>query len=345
MICCINKHFMVKYRNINSILYIKQSRKADIMKLSLVIPCYNEEDNIERFFNEVNNFFFYNIDDYEFIFINDGSKDNTYKKLKDLYVNNPTYNIQVLSFSRNFGKEAGIYAGLKASKGDYVCIIDADLQQHPQVVLKMLKEIEKDDDIDCVAAYQEERNEGAILTKFKSAFYKIINKLAEVDFVNGASDFRLLNRKMVDAVLSMSEYHRFSKGIFSWVGFNTKYISYKANERESGESKWSFLKLFKYAIDGIIAFSTLPLRLSIATGFVTAIISIIYLIVVILQKLIQGIDVPGYATIIVLILFLGGMQLFCLGILGEYLAKVYVQSKNRPIYILKEHLGKDDEND
>ena len=345
MICCINKHFMVKYRNINSILYIKQSRKADIMKLSLVIPCYNEEDNVERFFNEVNNFFFYNIDDYEFIFINDGSKDNTYKKLKDLYVNNPTYNIQVLSFSRNFGKEAGIYAGLKASKGDYVCIIDADLQQHPQVVLKMLKEIEKDDDIDCVAAYQEERNEGAILTKFKSAFYKIINKLAEVDFVNGASDFRLLNRKMVDAVLSMSEYHRFSKGIFSWVGFNTKYISYKANEREAGESKWSFLKLFKYAIDGIIAFSTLPLRLSIATGFVTAIISIIYLIVVILQKLIQGIDVPGYATIIVLILFLGGMQLFCLGILGEYLAKVYVQSKNRPIYILKEHLGKDDEND
>jgi len=315
------------------------------MKLSLVIPCYNEEDNVERFFNEVNNFFFYNIDDYEFIFINDGSKDNTYKTLKDLYINNPTYNIQVLSFSRNFGKEAGIYAGLKASKGDYVCIIDADLQQHPQVVLKMLKEIEKDDDIDCVAAYQEERNEGAILTKFKSAFYKIINKLAEVDFVNGASDFRLLNRKMVDAVLSMSEYHRFSKGIFSWVGFNTKYISYKANEREAGESKWSFLKLFKYAIDGIVAFSTLPLRLSIATGFVTAIISIIYLIVVILQKLIQGIDVPGYATIIVLILFLGGMQLFCLGILGEYLAKVYVQSKNRPIYILKEHLGKDDEND
>jgi glycosyltransferase involved in cell wall biosynthesis len=238
-----------------------------------------------------------------------------------------------------------MYAGLKASKGDFVCIIDADLQQHPSVVLKMLKEIERDRDLDCVAAYQEDRNEGAILTKFKSAFYKIINKLAEVDFVNGASDFRLLNRKMVDAVLSMSEYHRFSKGIFSWVGFNTKYISYKANERESGESKWSFLKLFKYAIDGIIAFSTLPLRLSIATGFVTAIISIIYLIVVILQKLIQGIDVPGYATIIVLILFLGGMQLFCLGILGEYLAKVYVQSKNRPIYILKEHLGKDDEND
>jgi glycosyltransferase involved in cell wall biosynthesis len=315
------------------------------VKLSLVVPCFNEEENVERFFNEVNNVFLCNVDDYEFVFINDGSEDNTYKKLKEIYENNSAYNIQVLSFSRNFGKESGIYAGLKAAKGDYVCIIDADLQQRPEVVLEMLSEIEKDDEIDCVAAYQEERNEGAVLTKFKSAFYTIINKLAEVDFVNGASDFRLLNRKMVDAVLSMSEYHRFSKGIFSWVGFNTKYISYEAKERESGESKWSFLKLFKYAIDGIVAFSTLPLRLSIATGFVTAIISIIYLIVVVLQKLIQGIDVPGYATIIVLILFLGGMQLFCLGILGEYLAKVYVQSKNRPIYILKEHLGKEDEND
>lgn len=316
-----------------------------IMKLSLVVPCFNEEDNVERFFNEVNNVFLCNVDDYEFVFINDGSEDNTYKKLKEIYENNSAYNIQVLSFSRNFGKESGIYAGLKAAKGDYVCIIDADLQQRPEVVLEMLNEIEKDDETDCVAAYQEERNEGAVLTKFKSAFYTIINKLAEVDFVNGASDFRLLNRKMVDAILSMSEYHRFSKGIFSWVGFNTKYISYEAQERESGESKWSFLKLFKYAIDGIVAFSTLPLRLSIATGFVTAIISIIYLVVVVLQKLIQGIDVPGYATIIVLILFLGGMQLFCLGILGEYLAKVYVQSKNRPIYILKEHLGKEDEND
>ncbi|MBQ6935236.1 MAG: glycosyltransferase family 2 protein [Clostridia bacterium] len=317
------------------------------MKLSLVVPCYNEEANVKRFFNEVNNAFLCNIDDYEFVFVNDGSKDKTFDNLKELYEENSAYNIQVLSFSRNFGKESAMYAGLKASRGDYVCIIDADLQQSPEVVLKMLEEIEKDESIDCVAAYQEERNEGALLSNFKSAFYTIINKLAEVDFVNGASDFRLLNRKMVDAVLSMSEYHRFSKGIFSWVGFNTKYIAYEASERAYGESKWSFLKLFKYAIDGIVAFSTLPLRLSIATGFITAVASIIYLIVVVCQKLIQGIDVPGYASIIVLILFLGGMQLFCLGILGEYLAKVYVQTKNRPLYILKEHLGKEnnDEND
>lgn len=315
------------------------------MKLSLVVPCFNEEDNVECFFNEVNNVFLCNVDDYEFVFVNDGSKDKTYSRLKELYETNSAYNIQVLSFSRNFGKEAAIYAGLKESKGDYVCIIDADLQQRPEVVLQMLEEIEGNPEIDCVAAYQAERNEGAVLSNFKSAFYKIINKLAEVDFVNGASDFRLLKRKMVDAILSMSEYHRFSKGIFSWVGFNTIYISYEVQEREYGESKWSFLKLFKYAIDGIVAFSTLPLRLSIATGFITAVASIIYLVAVVFQKLIQGIDVPGYASIIVLILFLGGMQLFCLGILGEYLSKVYVQVKNRPIYILKEHLKYNAEED
>ena len=315
------------------------------MKLSLVVPCYNEEGNVERFFNEVNNTFLCKVDDYEFVFVNDGSKDKTFEKLKNLYENNSAYNIQVLSFSRNFGKESAIYAGIKAAKGDYVCLIDADLQQRPEVVLEMLSEIEADETIDCVTAYQEERKEGAVLTKFKSMFYEVINKMAEVDFVNGASDFRLFNRKMADAILSMSEYHRFSKGIFSWVGFNTKYIPYEVAEREAGESKWNFFKLFKYAVEGIMAFSTLPLRLSTGIGFVTSIISIIYLIVVVLQKLISGIDIPGYATIIVLILFLGGMQLFCLGILGEYLSKVYVQVKSRPIYILKEHLKyNDDEN-
>lgn len=315
------------------------------MKLSLVVPCYNEEGNVERFFNEVNNTFLCKVDDYEFVFVNDGSKDKTFEKLKNLYENNSAYNIQVLSFSRNFGKESAIYAGIKAAKGDYVCLIDADLQQRPEVVLEMLDEIEADETIDCVTAYQEERKEGAVLTKFKSMFYEVINKMAEVDFVNGASDFRLFNRKMADAILSMSEYHRFSKGIFSWVGFNTKYIPYEVAEREVGESKWNFFKLFKYAVEGIMAFSTLPLRLSTGIGFVTSIISIIYLIVVVLQKLISGIDIPGYATIIVLILFLGGMQLFCLGILGEYLSKVYVQVKSRPIYILKEHLKyNDDEN-
>ena len=312
------------------------------MQLSLIVPCFNEEGNVGRFFEETNRAFSGKIDNYEFVFINDGSKDNTYLKLKELYENNKDIAIQVLSFSRNFGKESAIYAGLKEAKGDYACIIDADLQQRPEVVLQMMNEMAADETLDCVTAYQEDRKEGALLTKFKSAFYEIINKIAEVNFVNGASDFRLLNRKMIDAVLSMSEYHRFSKGIFSWVGFNTKYIPYEVQEREVGESKWSFLKLFKYAIEGIMAFSTLPLRLSTSVGFISAVGAIVYLVVVVLQKLISGIDIPGYATIIVLILFLGGMQLFCLGILGEYLSKVYVQTKNRPIYILKEHLKNDD---
>lgn len=312
------------------------------MKLSLVVPCYNEEANVKRFFDEVNRVFESKVPDFEFVFVNDGSKDGTYSELKKLYKENKASNIQVLTFSRNFGKEAAIYAGLSNAKGDMVCIIDADLQQRPEVVLEMLDEMEKDECLDCVAAFQENRKESKTLSGLKSAFYKVINKITDVDFVNGASDFRLLKRTMVDAILEMTEYHRFSKGIFSWVGFNTKYIPYTVEERQFGETKWSYGKLFKYAFDGIISFSTFPLKLATGVGLATAFASIIYLIVVILQKLICGIDVPGYATIVVLVLFLGGMQLFCLGILGEYLSKIYVQVKNRPIYILKEHLGKDD---
>lgn len=312
------------------------------MKLSLVVPCYNEEANVEHFFSEVNKVFKNKVEDYEFVFVNDGSKDGTYQKLKTLYKENNFSNIQVLTFSRNFGKEAAIYAGLSHAKGDLVCIIDADLQQRPEVVLEMLGEIEKDETIDCVAAYQENRKETKTMKGMKYSFYKLINKITDVDFVNGASDFRLLKRTMVDAILEMTEYHRFSKGIFSWVGFNTKYIPYTVEERQFGETKWTYGKLFKYAFDGIISFSTFPLKLATGVGLATAFASIIYLFVVVLQKLIFGIDVPGYATIVVLVLFLGGMQLFCLGILGEYLSKIYVQVKNRPIYILKEHLGKDD---
>lgn len=312
------------------------------MKLSLVVPCYNEEANVKRFFHEVNKVFENKVEDFEIVFVNDGSKDGTYHELKKLYKENQSSNIQVLTFSRNFGKESAIYAGLSNAKGEMVCIIDADLQQRPEVVLEMLDEIEKDDSLDCVAAYQENRKESKTLSGMKSAFYKVINKITDVDFVNGASDFRLLKRTMVDAILEMTEYHRFSKGIFSWVGFNTKYIPYTVEERQFGETKWSYGKLFKYAFEGILSFSTLPLKLATGIGLATAFASIIYLFVVVLQKLIFGIDVPGYATIVVLVLFLGGMQLFCLGILGEYLSKIYVQVKNRPIYILKEHLGKDD---
>lgn len=315
------------------------------MKLSLVVPCYNEEGNVEKFFSEVKRVFDGKVDDYEFVFVNDGSKDKTLVNLKKLYNEQKNSHIQVLSFSRNFGKESAIYAGLNHAKGDMVCLIDADLQQRPEVVLEMLDVMNSNEDLDCVTAYQDERKESKIMTSLKSMFYKIINGIAEVRFVNGASDFRLMKRSMVDAILQMTEYHRFSKGIFSWVGFNTEYIPYTVEERESGESKWGFRKLLKYAFEGIVSFTTFPLKLSAYVGFLSAFISIIYLIVVVVQKLAFGIDVPGYATIVVLVLLLGGLQLFSLGILGEYLSKIYVQVKNRPVYILKEHLGKDDEKD
>ena len=308
------------------------------MKLSLVVPCYNEEGNVEKFYEEVKKAFTGKVEDYEFVFVNDGSKDNTYPLLKKLYEQHRESQIQVLSFSRNFGKEAAIYAGLNNVKGDVVCLIDADLQQRPEVVLEMLDVMNSDEDIDCVTAYQEERKESKIMSGMKSAFYKLINKVADVPFVNGASDFRLMKRKMVDAVIQMSEYHRFSKGIFSFVGFNTKYIPYTVCERESGESKWGFKKLLKYAMEGIVSFTTFPLTLSAYVGFFASLASIIYLIVVIIQKLAFGINVPGYATIVVLVLLLGGIELFCFGILGEYVSKIYVQVKDRPIYILKDHL-------
>lgn len=315
------------------------------MKLSLVIPCYNEQDNVEKLFNEVNRVFDAKVDDYEFVFVNDGSTDNTYKNLKKLFESQADYNIQVLSFSRNFGKESAIYAGLSKAKGDMICLIDADLQQRPEVVLEMLDVMAQNEDTDCVTAYQEQRKEGRIISAVKSAFYKLINKICDIDFVNGASDFRLMKRKMVNAILDMTECNRFSKGIFSWIGFNTKYIPYTVGDRESGETKWSFRKLTRYAIDGIVSFSTAPLKLSIYVGFISAALSIIYLIVVVIQKLCFGISVPGYATIVVLLLFLGGTQLFCMGLLGEYLAKVFTQVKNRPIFILKDYLTKDNDRD
>ena len=308
--------------------------------LSLVVPCYNEEDNVEDFYNQTVYAFDSKIKDFEIVFVDDGSSDKTLDKLKKLY-DRDKFHIQVLSFSRNFGKEAAIYAGLKNARGDYACIIDADLQQRPEVVVEMMNVIKEDNTVDCVTAYQAERKENKFMSALKSSFYKIINKLSEVDFVNGASDFRLMNRKMIDAVISMGEYHRFSKGIFSFVGFNTKFIPYEVQERKSGKSKWNFFKLLKYAVEGIISFSSFPLKLSAYVGFFSAFVSVIYLILVIIKRLAYGVDVPGYASIVVLVLFLGGLQLMSFGILGEYMSKVYDQVKGRPIYILKEHLSED----
>lgn len=310
--------------------------------LSLVVPCYNEEDNVEDFYNQTVYAFDSKIKDFEIVFVDDGSSDKTLERLHSLFDKDKS-RVQVLSFSRNFGKEAAIYAGLKNARGDYACIIDADLQQRPEVVVEMMNVIKEDNTVDCVTAYQAERKENKFMSAFKSSFYKIINKMSEVDFVNGASDFRLMNRKMIDAVISMGEYHRFSKGIFSFVGFNTVYIPYEVQERNNGSSKWSFFKLVKYAVEGIVSFTSFPLKLSSYVGFFSSFVSIIYLILVVIKRLVFGVDVPGYASIVVLLLFIGGLQLLSLGIVGEYLSKVYDQVKNRPVYILKEHLIVDKE--
>lgn len=306
------------------------------MKLSIVVPCYNEEENVKNFYNCVLETF-KNKFDYEIIFINDGSSDQTLKNLKEISKEKKA-NIKIISFSRNFGKEAGMYAGLKKAIGDYVVIIDADLQQNPKYVLDMLKILEENDDYDSVAAYQKERKEGIILKFFKSCFYKIINKISDVSFVDKASDFRLMKRNMVEAIINMEEYNRFSKGIFSFVGFNTYYMPYEVETRKYGKSKWNFWKLFKYSIDGIVSFSISPLRFATFTGIITALMSIIYLIIVIFQKLIYNISPPGYTTIVVLILFIGGIQLFSIGIIGEYLGRNYIETKRRPIYITKEYI-------
>ena len=248
-------------------------------------------------------------------------EDQTYVKAKELVKTYPDAHINIINFSRNFGKESAMYAGMKESVGDYTVIIDADLQQDPAYVLRMMQILDEDDNLDSVAAFQEKRREGKILRGFKSAFYHMINRVSQVEFVDGASDFRLLSRPMVDAILSLPENNRFSKGIFSWVGFHTYYMAYDVQDRVNGQSSWSFWKLFKYAIEGFVSFTTMPLRIATVFGITFSGLAFLYLIVVLIQKLIIGITIPGYATTICLILLIGGIQLFCLGIMGEYLAE------------------------
>ena len=307
------------------------------MKLSLIVPCYNEAENVAAFQDAAITAFDGCGYDYEIVFIDDGSKDATLHNLKKLHAEKkcPT---KVISFSRNFGKEAGLYAGLQHASGEYICLIDADLQQRPEIAREMVRILDEKPECDVVAAYQDRRGEGKVLSFFKKCFYAIINRLSDVTLHADASDFRTFRRSVAESILQLGEYHRFSKGIFSWVGYNTEFIPYTACERAHGTTKWNFRKLTNYAIEGIIGFSTRPLRISAYIGSFTAAIAILYLIIVVLQKLIVGIDIPGYATIIVLILLLGGIQLFCIGIIGEYVGKTFEQSKERPIYIAKEIL-------
>lgn len=311
------------------------------MKLSLVVPCYNEAENVAAFQDAVIAAFDGCGYDYELVYIDDGSKDATMHNLRKLFKEQKCP-VKVVSFSRNFGKEAGLYAGMTHASGEYISLIDADLQQRPEIVRDMVKILDEQPEYDVVAAYQDRRGEGKVLSFFKKSFYKVINRLSDVTLHSDASDFRTFRCSVAESMLQMTECHRFSKGIFSWVGYNTHYIPYVACERAAGTTKWNFRKLMNYAIEGIIGFSTRPLRLATYLGGLTAVAAMIYLIVVVLQKLIVGIDVPGYASIIVLILLLGAMQLFCIGIIGEYVGKIFEQSKNRPIFIAKEVLTPDD---
>ena len=312
------------------------------MKLSLVVPCYNEAENVAAFQDAAIQAFEDCGYDFEIVYVDDGSKDATMHNLRKLHAAQKCP-VKVVSFSRNFGKEAGLYAGLQHASGEYICLIDADLQQRPEIARQMVEILDNQPEYDVVAAYQDRRGEGKVLSFFKRSFYAIINKLSSVKLQPDASDFRTFRRSVAESILQLKEYHRFSKGIFAWVGFNTCFIPYTACERAHGTTKWNFWKLLNYAIEGIIGYSTAPLRLATYLGGFTAFTAILYLIIVVLQKLIAGIDVPGYATIIVLILLLGSMQLFCIGIIGEYVGKTFEQSKDRPVFLPREVLTYEDQ--
>lgn len=302
-------------------------------KIDIVVPCYNESEVLNIFYTEINKITTNLKYNFSFIFINDGSKDDTLKILKELSIKDER--IKYISFSRNFGKESAMYAGLKNSSGDMVLIMDSDMQNPPSLIPKMINGIEEG--FDCCAGYRSDRTgDGKIRNIFTNSFYKITNKISEVNMPNGAGDFRIMTRKMVDSILALSEVQRFSKGIFSWVGFKTKWISFENVQRAGGQSKWNFFSLFSYAIDGITAFSTFPLKIASFLGILISCSSFIYLTYIILKTIILGKDVPGYASIITLILFIGGIIILALGVIGEYIGKIYLEVKNRPIYIIDE---------
>ena len=303
--------------------------------LSIVVPCYNEEETIPLFYKEINKISKeMNHLDFEIIFVDDGSKDKTLIKIKKL--NKKDKRIKYISFSRNFGKEAAIYAGLEKSTGNYITLMDADLQDPPYMLKEMYHAI-KEEGYDCVGTRRVNRiGEPPIRSFFARKFYKLINKLSRTEMVDGARDYRLMKRKVVNAILKMKEYNRYSKGLFSFVGFKTKWLEYENVERVAGETKWSFWKLFLYAIEGITAFSTVPLVLSAVIGIVFCIISFIMIIFIIIKTLIYGDKSSGWPSLVCIIFMISGIQLFCMGIMGQYLAKTYLETKKRPIYIIRE---------
>ena len=302
--------------------------------LAIIVPCYNEQEALPLFYKEASKILEKLDYDYKLLLINDGSKDNTLSIMKSIAKKDE--HVKYLSFSRNFGKEAAMYAGFCNANADYVCVMDADMQDPPRLLPKMMEIIHKEG-YDSVATRRENREgEPPVRSWFARKFYRIINKISDADIVDGARDFRLMKREMVEAIVSMTEYNRFSKGIFGWIGFKTYWLSYENVERVAGETKWDFWKLTKYAIDGIINFSQTPLSAVSYFGVLMTMISFVMLLVVVGRRLIYGDPVAGWASTICVIIFIGGLQLFCLGVIGQYISKMYLETKQRPHFIISE---------
>ncbi|HIZ30233.1 MAG TPA: glycosyltransferase family 2 protein [Candidatus Fournierella merdipullorum] len=308
------------------------------MLLSIVVPCYNEQEALPYFYKEIcrvaEEMKASHGADFEFIFVDDGSKDNTLAIARQLHGQDAR--VRYISFSRNFGKEAGILAGLEAAKGDYVAMMDADLQDPPALLPQMLDAL-LNEDYDCAATRRTDRKgEPPIRSFFARMFYKIINKMSDADIVDGARDYRLMRRRMVDAILALPEYNRFSKGIFGWVGFKTKWLEYVNVERVAGETKWSFWKLFLYSLEGIVAFTTAPLALASLMGIAFCALAFVMIVFIIVRTLLFGDPTSGWPSLVCIIFLCSGVQLFCMGVLGQYLAKTYMEVKRRPVYIVRE---------
>lgn len=303
--------------------------------ISIVVPCFNEEESIPLFYMEMNRVHLKLPSNFEFVFVDDGSTDNTLTILRRLAEENPQ-EIHYISFSRNFGKEAALYAGLKKCTGDYVAVMDVDLQDPPELLLRMYEDIQSPN-IDCVGSRRTTRTgEPKIRSFFANLFYKIINHIGQTEMVDGARDFRLMKRQMVDSILEVTEYNRFSKGIFTWVGYNTVYLEYENKERIAGETSWNFWKLVSYSIDGIINYSDFPLNFASYLGGTACLVALISLAVIVIRTLLLGDATAGWPSLVSIILLLGGVQLLSLGIIGKYLGKIFLETKRRPIYIVKE---------
>ena len=303
-------------------------------KISIVVPCYNEEEAISIFYEKIIEISEKIDADFEYVFVDDGSNDSTLDKMREL--GRKDDRVKFVSFSRNFGKEAAMYAGLKKATGDYVALMDVDLQDPPELLEEMYKDVSSGE-YDCVATKRKTRKgEPVLRSLFSKMFYKLINKMTTTEIVDGARDYRLMSRKMVDSILELSEYNRFSKGIFSWVGYKTNWLSYNNIERSAGTTKWNFWKLFKYSLEGITSFSTIPLVMSAVFGIIICLVSFIMILIIVGKTLIYGDPVSGWPSTVCIILFVSGVQWFFLGIIGEYMAKAYMEIKNRPIYIVKE---------